>query len=352
MISNRSTEHVNAIYSKMVSENVQAHLVYAQDRDIRTKASSGGFITSLQKFLLQKEWGSVICFRFNKEKKRFEPFIATSPAEYLPSSSIYHDVNLVSFVRENISLLKNKACITCLPCEVNVIRRILKRNNVEGILVALTCSAQLTVDATHHIWKQKNIAISNVRSFQYRGNGWPSGLQIKTNTDREIYIPNNQSLWRDTFHSGVFTLKKCFSCPSLIADGADFIVADPWIKEYVESDTVGTTVLLPMSKKARHYFKVLIDEQIIVDERTLPLDQFMEMQRRTIQRKIAFHLDKNLFRRLRRIIQKPIYKKLYPYFPKKHRLFYELLIRWRVKRHNLRPNLFMITEYDSKGNLK
>jgi len=243
--------------------NFQPRILYSSEDDIRYKGSSGGVITQITQYLFQnKVIHSSIGFKFNGTEL-FVPFIIYDFKEYIQTGSIYHEVEIYKYLKENLDKIKPPIIITCLPCQIVPIKRLLNKNNIESYIVSLVCSSQLNKEATYYFLEKNNIDINQVESFRYRGNGWPSGIQVKTDK-KEYFFHNNTSKWIDIFHSQVFTIKKCFSCHDTFGLKADLSIADPWLERYVNNDQIGSSIVIAHTKKGEDLVTQMLSKKSLI----------------------------------------------------------------------------------------
>lgn len=92
--------------------------------------------------------------------------------------SVYQDMDLVGFIRKHISEIRGRILVVCSPCFVRAIRSILRRANIESIIIDYFCSGQTTLDGTYCYYKFLGISKSQVKNIRYRGGGWPNGIDI------------------------------------------------------------------------------------------------------------------------------------------------------------------------------
>lgn len=218
---------------------------YSLDSDIRYKATSGGVGSALLKYLF--EHGIIqtsISFDYDHIALKYIPKFIYSYDEYKPIGSIYHEINLVSFIKKNILDVKGGFACFCLPCQASAIRRLVESANHTCFLLGLTCSSQQHIDATYYLLKRLNINKEDVRHIQYRGNGWPSGVQIEMLTGEKISVPNNNSLWSRIFHSRLFILSRCFKCNNTLNSESDISLADPWLTSLQKDIQDGKTLIM------------------------------------------------------------------------------------------------------------
>lgn len=213
---------------------MKAYVGRAVDLELMNRSTSGGVGSALLEYLFDKKIiGTAVSFDYESESLRYVPKMIHSFAEYTPVGSIYHEIDLVSFVLEHRSCVKGGFACFALPCQVRAIKAILRKVNVDCFVIGLTCSSQQHLDATFYLLKRVGIRPVDVKKIQYRGNGWPSGVQIEKKNGENFFFHNNTSLWNSIFHSRLFIMKRCFKCRNTLNNYADISLADPWLKEYV-----------------------------------------------------------------------------------------------------------------------
>ena len=155
------------------------YIGYSTEPNIRYKASSGGVGTAIIKYLLsQPDYGTSMTFVFNSDKCVYEPKLIYSFNEYNNCGSVYQDTDTIGFIKDNIEQIEGGIVVTCMPCQVRAIRSILNSHNIKNFIISLCCSGQTTKEGTWLYYKYLGISKENVAHLQYRGNGWPSGIQI------------------------------------------------------------------------------------------------------------------------------------------------------------------------------
>lgn len=305
--------------------NFQPRVLASNKDNIRYKGSSGGIITHLIKYLFEtNKIKSAISFKFTGIEL-FKPYLISSFDEYKQTGSIYHEVNIYKFLKENIKEVKSPIMITCLPCQIIPIKRLMNNHAIETVIISLVCSAQLEKEATYYFLEKNNIVISEVKEFRYRGNGWPSGIQIKTD-EKEYFFHNNNSKWIDIFHSQIFTLNRCLSCKDTFGLEADISIADPWLKRYVKKETIGSSIVIPHTVKGEDIIISMIDNTDLEVIEILSQEDAILSQKGTLIKKFILKKYKNKFLKLIKIFKSEIYKKYFFSFSKYHRYFFSKLI--------------------------
>lgn len=215
------------------------------DDDIRFHSSSGGVGTAIIKHLLDnKEYGTAMTFYFDKKQCKYFPKLIYSFDDYHNCGSIYQDTDNIGFIRDNIERIENGIIITCMPCQVKPIQSILRRSGIKCFIISMCCSGQTTVQGTWCYYSLLGLRKENINSIQYRGNGWPSGIQISLDSGELIKYDNYTYPWTLIHKSLLFRPKRCLYCTIKTSPEADVSLADPWLKEYLENDPVGHSVII------------------------------------------------------------------------------------------------------------
>lgn len=223
---------------------------HAVDSSDRYKASSGGIGTAITRFLLScKEYGTAITFQFNVEAKMYVPKFIYSEEDLNICGSVYQDINIVQFVKDNLNEINGGIVVSCPPCQVAGIRNILKKNGIDSFIISFCCSGQTTVEGTWKYYEFLGINKDDVTNLQYRGNGWPSGIQITLKDGRKVFHENWTEPWVTIHQSGFYRPKRCFYCTFDCSYRADITLADPWLKEYLEKDKIGNTLFFANTVK-------------------------------------------------------------------------------------------------------
>jgi coenzyme F420-reducing hydrogenase beta subunit len=194
----------------------------------------------------------------------------------------------------------------------------LVNNGIENIIVSLICSNQLEKEATYYFLEKNNIDVNKITDFRYRGNGWPSGIQIKTD-EKEYFFHNNTSKWIDVFHSQIFNLNRCLSCKDTFGLSADFSIADPWLKRYVENDKIGSSIVISHTNKAEVVISNMIEEKALDVIELLTEEEVIVSQKGTVQKKYILIKYKKFFKLLIKLFRTNIYKQCFFKVSRYHR---------------------------------
>lgn len=280
------------------------------DTNIRYHSSSGGVGTAIIKYLLETgEYGTAMSFFFDKEKCQYGIKLIYDYSDYNNCGSVYQDTDTISFIKNNILNIKEGIIVTCLPCQVKPIRTILARNKVKHFIISLCCSGQTTVQGTWFYYKLLGIKKNDVNCIQYRGNGWPSGIQIELNDGSIIRKENYTYPWTLMHESMLFRPKRCLSCTIKTSEMADVSLADPWLKEFIQNDKTGHSVII-CNEIGDAIIKEMHDKDLLTYS-VIDKDTYIKSQLGTIQTKAK----SNQYRRFNKMLgkmgeEKSLYKRI------------------------------------------
>ena len=233
-----------------LNKNINCYIGHTIDGDTRFKASSGGIGTAIIQYLLSlPDYETSITFDFDKGKCMYVPRIIHSSEEINICGPIYHDIDIPRFLRNNLYKIKGGVVICCAPCHVFAVRQLLTKAKHTCFIISYCCSGQMTIEGTWKYYELLGINKDDVIKMQYRGNGWPSGIQIWLKDGTTIKKDNYTEPWVTIHSSMLFSPKRCFYCKRDTGRLADVALADPWLKEYIEKDKVGNTMFIPFTPK-------------------------------------------------------------------------------------------------------
>lgn len=289
---------------------MKTYLGYINDDKLRWAATSGGIGTAIIKYLFEtKQIETALTFEFNARELKYFPKLIYSFDEYEPVGSIYNEVDLVAFIREKVFEIRGGFACFCLPCQCKAVRHILANNKHESFIIGLTCSSQQSVEATEYLLKRMNLNRSDVQGLRYRGNGWPSGIQITMKDGIMKQIPNNNSLWTEIFHSRLFVMPRCLRCNETIAVNADITLADPWSLPIAKTDKVGHTLCFVMTKEGENIFDNMEKQELIT---SVPMNEVESLmtQITTILRKRLYKRGGRKLNLFLRLLKSEVYRRL------------------------------------------
>lgn len=235
------------------------YIGYTTNEDDRWKASSGGLGTAITRYLLsQPEYGTSVTFRFNREKCMYEPLLIHNADDINVCGSIYQDIDIPRFLQEHIEHIKGGIIVSCTPCQVTSVRQILTKNRIPHFIISFCCSGQTTIEGTWKYYELLGIHKKDVTNMQYRGNGWPSGIQIWLKDGTVIRKDNYTEPWVTMHRSHLFRPKRCFYCKLDTGRNADIALADPWLDKFRKNDRIGNSILVVNTETGKRVIEAMI----------------------------------------------------------------------------------------------
>lgn len=285
------------------------YIGYSTNADIRFKSSSGGIGTAIIKYLLTlPDYDTAMTFVFNKKKCLYEPKLIYSFDDYNNCGSIYQDTDNIVFIKNNLAKIKGGIVVTCMPCQVRAIRHLLDKEKIKNFIISFCCSGQTTVEGTWCYYKFLGIKKECVNNIQYRGNGWPSGIQITLDNGSVIRRANWTYPWTVIHRSLLFRPRRCLGCTFKTVPDADVNLADPWLKEYEGHDEIGNSVVVLNSKESEKIFNDMVHNGLVnckkVDELT-----YIRSQKGTIEKKKSVKEHKSYLKIINKLLSSHLYTK-------------------------------------------
>jgi len=283
------------------------------DEEIRFKATSGGVGTAITKYLLsKKEFDTVLSFKFDYVNSEYVPCFIHSFDDYNICGSVYQDIDIPRFIEDHIDEIGKGIIASATPCQIPVIRHILKKYSKKAFIISFNCSGQTTKEGTWKYYNLLGLNRNDVVNMQYRGNGWPSGIQIKLKDGQTIFKDNWTKPWTTLHSSRLYAPLRCFFCKLDTSYISDISLADPWLREYKENDKRGHTMFLIHTELG----KSVIDEMFkkgLLSYKSSSLDDYVLSQKPNVEKKQRVERTKRSLKLLIKIRNNAFYYKLATY---------------------------------------
>ncbi len=201
---------------------------WAVDPEVRFLGSSAGVLTALTAWMIVSGRALEVIGSASSptSPSRTTPVRITSRAEALASSgSRYGPV-------ANASALNIESLDTPFigkPCEVSAVSQLLNalEHPAESrpIMLSFFCAGTPSQNATDGLVSQLGVAVEDVDTLRYRGNGWPGEFQV-TNTEGIVGRLSYDESWGK--HLGRNIQSRCKICVDGTGGHADIAVGDYW----------------------------------------------------------------------------------------------------------------------------
>ena len=213
-------------------------LAQSTDEGIRNSCASGGVISSLLMFALDRGLisGAVVVRMSERNPLEPEVFVAKGAEEVLSASqSKYLPVPMNIGLREVMEADEGRFALVGLPCHIHGLRKaeLLFPKLRERIVLCLglLCGPGPSLLMTEYLIRRAGLRVEEVAKVKYREkphNRWPGGMLITAKTGEKRYIPLENYLYAQT----LFTLPRCGMCPDFSNELADLSFGDAHLPEF------------------------------------------------------------------------------------------------------------------------
>ena len=247
----------------LLGNYLNCYIAHTTDYDIRYNSSSGGLVTALLIFALEEGIiDGALVTRMKKGKPlEPEPFIAKTKQEIIEAArSKYCPVPANMAVREILER-EGKYAVVGLPCHLHGIRKaeIVNSRLREKIVlhVGIFCSGVPNFRATEFLLHRLKVKSEEVKTLEYRGEGWPGMMSLRLKGGETKLIPY-PTYW-EGFGELFFPLR-CAICVDWLSKLADISFGDSWLPEIKKDDKIGTSVIISRSMQGEDILHQMMRE--------------------------------------------------------------------------------------------
>ena len=253
----------------VIGTNVNCYTGYSKDIEIRLNSSSGGLVTQILIFALEKGIidGALVTMMNRENPVEPESFIARTKEEVIGASkSKYCPVPANVALKEILNAPDNeKFAVVGLPCHIHGIRKaeLINKRLKDKIIfhLGIFCHHGTNFDGTNFFIDRMNLDKNKITKLEYRGDGWPGNFKV---------ILNDKEVKKDLFFFFFlfpsiyfFTPKRCFMCSDALNELADMSFGDAWLPRIQEKDNIGTSMIISRTKKGDQLLRKLKKEDNI-----------------------------------------------------------------------------------------
>jgi coenzyme F420 hydrogenase subunit beta len=249
IVASRNLQHNEHVISHpLIGPTMEIWQGYASDKDIRYNASSGGAVTALAAYCLEKENMEFVLHIgmdqdtpwYNKtvQSKNRSDLLTRAGSRYAPSSPC-----------ESLALIEASArpCVFIgKPCDAAAVSSLRKyRPKLDknlGLVLSFFCAGPPCTAGTLSLLQDLGINKATVNELRYRGNGWPGNFQVTFNNRTEHKSLTYEESWGSLAnHHRSF---RCHLCPDGLGELADISCGDAWHLYDKQKDDFGRSLIL------------------------------------------------------------------------------------------------------------
>ncbi|MCR4619460.1 MAG: Coenzyme F420 hydrogenase/dehydrogenase, beta subunit C-terminal domain [Paludibacteraceae bacterium] len=236
--------------SQYLGQYKQLFTGYCTNKDIRYHSASGGMVTGLLIYLLEKKIieGAVVTQFSVQDNITPKTFIARTKEELISArSSKYCPVSMQG-IRKQIREAEGKYVIVGIPCHIHGFRKIeqIDKKFKDHVFAywGLYCSSGRTFNLTDYVFQKNRIEKETLSYFQYRDNGCMGNLVAEDRNGKkeipfEMYYPPLRSF---------FIPRRCHLCIDHSAELSDMSFGDIHVKPYSD-DKIGINSVIARNNK-------------------------------------------------------------------------------------------------------
>jgi coenzyme F420 hydrogenase subunit beta len=227
---------------------------HATDPEVRFAGSSGGAITALSLYCLERGgMHGVLHIGLNpddpiRNKTRMsfsrDDLLRATGSRYAPASACDR-LDLIEAAPAPCVFVGQPSEVTALR-KAQRLRPALDRN--VGLAISFFCAGSPSTRGTLELLRNLGIDTARVSDLRYRGNGWPGNFAITQNGDG---APSSQVSYRESWSFlQAYRPYSTHLCPDGTGEDADVAFGDPWYRE-VQPGEPGSSLVVVRSEKGR-----------------------------------------------------------------------------------------------------
>lgn len=292
------------LYDSIWGEMISCLIGASGDPLTRNEASSGGGISSLLIYLLEKKSvDAVIHIGANSKLPHLnevkisvtrEQVITNANSRYSASAPLTEIHNIIKNSRYRHFAFVGK------PCDIAALRQYSKLdpliNEKIKYFITFFCAGVPSVNATLDIVESMACNIENVEKIDYRKDGWPGYFKI-TQSNGNLHKLSYSLTWMNLL--GPKMQFRCKVCPDGVGHFADIVCADGW-DNFNErgfptfKDAPGKSLIISRTEKGEKLLSEAINEGYILKlEEIKDFRKIDKMQPGQMSKK-SFHLVRKL----------------------------------------------------------
>lgn len=263
---------------------------HSLDPEIRHQGSSGGGISAVVAWLLES---GQVDFIAQIAVSRDDPLrndlqISTTRADILSAAgSRYAPSAPLAGLRQLLERGQRFAFVG-KPCDVAALRRYGRHDPRVGefvvAMISFMCAGVPSLHGTHELLTKLGADRNQLKSFRYRGDGWP-GMARAVQHDGQVFETDYNSSWGTVLNRHLQF--RCKICPDGTGEFADIVCADAWYgkdgyPDFAERD--GRSLILSRTQQGENLVAGAMAAGVLAADE-LPVDDIARMQPYQVNRK-------------------------------------------------------------------
>jgi len=238
------------------------YIGFATDPEVRLNAASGGIISAILVWLLEKGMidGAVVLGMSETEPWLTKPFIATTKEEILQAAQSKYIISPVNEILPEIDQFKGTLAYVGLPGQVQSIRLLQQMNhpsvrNIRYIFGPFYGNT-LHFSSVKSFLRSFGIKdFTKIRKLYFRHGEWPGNMRVELDNGKVFELPKFHANYLIPFH----ILKNSLLCTDLTNEYTDISGGDAWAPVYEERGK-GYSMVIGRSQAGSEILRQMINE--------------------------------------------------------------------------------------------
>ncbi|MFH1444975.1 MAG: Coenzyme F420 hydrogenase/dehydrogenase, beta subunit C-terminal domain [Nanoarchaeota archaeon] len=275
----------------------KTYLVRSKDNTVIKNAASGGAITSILLYLLDKKVVNQVALASMNKDKPWEPelLLAKTSEDIRRSSQSKYTLLSMNSLLAKIKPNESYAFVG-LPCHINGIKNMdmyapNKTKNCK-LTIGIFCGANTNFGATEFLYKKMGVKKEDTAKMEYRGGKWPGGFLVTLKN-------GEQKFFHKFYHNVVippFMDNRCMLCPDFYNEFADIAVGDAWLPELIKKQDPWSLILVRTKRGLETITKA--EKAGFIETKEITMSDVMRAQKHQLKIKVQGGLSKIRFAKL------------------------------------------------------
>jgi len=262
---------------------------YSTNNDVRYHGASGGVVTSLLLYMLERKIvNKVLVVRM--KGFRVEPLLTDNKDDIISAQgSIYFKTFSLRLLPEIIHEINkgNKLGIVGLPCQIATLKKVLKNSESKVYLIGLICNHTNEYWYIEHIIQKYLPQNTKPLAITPRKNGWPGTIKMvfksKNQNPQEVKIAHNTQFWSLLPSLNLSAPLGCLICADHLASTADIVTGDAWHPKFIGKDSQGISIIIARTNKGLELIEQAIKNKALYAEAAHPKDLIIAQNHNIIE---------------------------------------------------------------------
>ncbi|MCF8366032.1 MAG: Coenzyme F420 hydrogenase/dehydrogenase, beta subunit C-terminal domain [Bacteroidales bacterium] len=247
-------------------ENI--YIGHANDEAVRRNSASGGIISAILIYLLEKgRIDGVVTLRMSHEKPWLsEPFIATTRAEIMEAAQSKYTISSVNEILPECEKFDGTLAYVGIPPQVQSIRKLQKINdpsvkNIKYLFGPFYGNTLYFSSVKSFLKTYGEKDFTKITKLYFRYGEWPGNMRIEMKSGRVIELKKFHANYLIPFH----VLKNSLYCTDFTNEFTDISGGDAWAPVY-EDRGKGFSMIFTRTKAGQEIIDEMLKEDLLSAE--------------------------------------------------------------------------------------